>query len=139
MATQAIPPPPRCGFSPKTGGFGQPFFLSSRSHPGMATCCCSAQKSSFRGTKPDLKFPAFQNDFCTYVPIGNICFTIYYLHKVYFSCQNSTFGDGKVWPGSRSRWICFGLAPWIRIGIRIHIEVKSWTRTRIETNADPKH
>jgi hypothetical protein len=77
----------------------------------------------------------------TFVPtyLGNICFTIYYLHKVYFSCQNSTFSDGKVWPGSGSRWIRFGLAFWIRIRIRIHIEVKSWTRTRIETNADPKH
>jgi hypothetical protein len=31
------------------------------------------------------------------------------------------------------------LSPWIRILIRIRIEIKSWTRIRIESNADPQH
>ncbi len=51
----------------------------------------------------------------------------------FFSCQNPTFRDGKVWPGSGSAWIHIGLAPWIRI------KVKSWIRIRTETSADPKH
>ncbi len=46
--------------------------------------------------------------------------------KIYFLCQNPTFCDGKVCPGSGSGWIHIGFAPWIRI------------RIRIETNADPK-
>jgi len=30
----------------------------------------------------------------------------YYLHKVSFSSKNSTFGDGKIWPGSGSALVC---------------------------------
>jgi hypothetical protein len=33
--------------------------------------------------------------------------------------------------------IRIGLAHWIRTWI--HIEIKSWIRIRIETNADPQH
>jgi hypothetical protein len=62
-----------------------------------------------------------------------------YIHKVYFYMSNSTYCDGKVWPGSGYAWIHIGLAPWIRIRLRIRIEVKSWIRIRNKTNAEPKH
>jgi hypothetical protein len=43
-------------------------------------------------------------------------FGSFHLLKVYFSCKNSTFCDGKVRPGSGSdsgsAWIPIGLAPW---------------------------
>ncbi len=40
-------------------------------------------------------------------------FITYYLHKVYFSCQNPNFCGGKVWPGfwSGSAWISIGWLP----------------------------
>jgi hypothetical protein len=44
------------------------------------------------------------------------------------------FSDCKVLPGSESAWIRIVSAMWI--GIRI--EVKSWIRICIETNADPQ-
>ncbi len=54
-----------------------------------------------------------------------------YVHKVYFSWQNLTFCDGKVWSGWGSAWNRISLAPWIRF----RIEGKSWIRIRIQSNA----
>jgi hypothetical protein len=41
----------------------------------------------------------------------------YYQQKVYFLFQKTCFSAGKVWPRTKSAWICIGLAPWIRIRI----------------------
>ncbi len=44
--------------------------------------------------------------------------------------KNSTFCESQFWSGSGSAWIRIGLASWIRIRIRISIEVKSWIPIR---------
>jgi hypothetical protein len=62
-----------------------------------------------------------------------VCFMTYDLQNVYFSCQNPTFCDGTVWPGSGFTWICIGLALWIQI--RIRIVVKIWIQIRIQNTA----
>ncbi len=54
----------------------------------------------------------------------------YYLHTVYFLCQNPIFSNNKSLARIRIR---FGWASWIRI----RMEVKTWIR--ILTNADQKH
>jgi hypothetical protein len=33
---------------------------------------------------------------------GYVCVLTFYIQKVRFSCKNTTYSDGKVWPGSGS-------------------------------------
>ncbi len=61
--------------------------------------------------------------------------------KVDFSSKNPTFCDGKVWQesGSRSAWICIGLAPWIRIRIEVKGRIRIRIRSEINAGSESKH
>ncbi len=59
-----------------------------------------------------------------------VWFMTYY--RTIIKCQNQTFCDGKIWPGSGSAWICSDLTAWIRIRIETYVGSETLDVTQIE-------
>ncbi len=78
--------------------------------------------------------PVKINFVATYLSM-HVLWNITYLHKVDFSCQNSTLCDGKVQPRSGSACFHIVLAPYIRIQIYLDPD-PHWNQMRIRNTAN---